>query len=154
MSVPVTSYIDLDFEVSAEPWNVYELSDGSRLRARLILLNVLNAYQYDALGKPVYQPVHTTLFVVHAPKELKGAPTIPQPDPSELLDHTTDVSINRNVIDEWNAYSLVNGATLRMKLAIISIKRSSKHDPFGEPIYIINSQPLVDLEVPKALLRK
>ncbi|MEM4285676.1 MAG: hypothetical protein QW684_05680 [Candidatus Nitrosocaldus sp.] len=74
MSVPVTSYID--FDVLNESWNVYELSDGSRLRARLVLLNVLNTGQYDNLGKPIYQTAHTTLFVVRAPKELKGTPTL------------------------------------------------------------------------------
>ncbi len=152
MSVPVTHYID--FEVSNEPWNVYELSDGSRLRARLVLLNVLNTGQYDDLGKPIYQTVHTTLFAVRAPKELKGLPTIPLPDPSELLDYATEVSISRYVVDAWNIYSLENGATLKMKLIIISIKRSAKYDPFGEPIYVINSQPVIDLDVPKTLLRK
>ncbi|MEM2101321.1 MAG: hypothetical protein QXS98_05280 [Candidatus Nitrosocaldus sp.] len=152
MSVPVTSYID--FDVLNEPWNVYELSDGSRLRARLVLLNVLNTGQYDNLGKPIYQTAHTTLFVVRAPKELKGTPTIPLPDPSELLDYVSDVSISKPLIDNWNTYSLDNGATLKIKLIITSIKRSSKYDLFGEPIYVINSQPVVDLDVPKNLLRK
>ncbi|GBC72918.1 hypothetical protein HRbin04_00313 [archaeon HR04] len=152
MSVPVTPYID--FEVLNEPWNVYELSDGSRLRTRLVLLNVLNTGQYDDLGKPIYQTANTTLFVVRAPKELKGPPTIPLPDPSELLDYAIDVSISRHVVDAWNIYSLENGAKLKMKLIITSIKRSSKYDPFGEPIYVISSQPVIDLDVPKTLLRK
>ncbi|MEM1951061.1 MAG: hypothetical protein QXE95_04145 [Candidatus Nitrosocaldus sp.] len=76
------------------------------------------------------------------------------PDPSELLDYVSDVSISKPLIDNWNTYSLDNGATLKIKLIITSIKRSSKYDLFGEPIYVINSQPVVDLDVPKNLLRK
>jgi hypothetical protein len=87
----------------------------------------------------IYQTAHTTLFAVRAPKELKGLPTIPLPDPSELLDYATDVSISRSVVDDWNIYSLENGATLRTKLIIVSIKRSAKYDQFGELIYVINS---------------
>lgn len=55
-------------------------------------------------------------------------------NPSKLLDYAIDVSISRHVADAWNIYSLEDGANLKMKLIITSIKRSSKYDPFGEPI--------------------
>ncbi|MEO9365937.1 MULTISPECIES: hypothetical protein [Candidatus Nitrosocaldus] len=71
---------------------------------------IINAKQV-VVNMTIYQTAHTTLFAVHTPKELKGLPIIPLPDPSELLDYATDVSISRSVVDAWNIYSLENGAT-------------------------------------------
>lgn len=46
---------EVDFENRKEDWNTYELSDGSILKVKLVLLNVVRSRdKYDPLGKPIY----------------------------------------------------------------------------------------------------
>lgn len=46
---------EVDFENRKEDWNIYELSDGSILKVKLVLLNVVRSRdKYDPLGKPIY----------------------------------------------------------------------------------------------------
>jgi hypothetical protein len=46
--------IEMDFEVEREDWNVYTLSDGTRLRTRNALRKVFKIV--DDQGNPVYDP--------------------------------------------------------------------------------------------------
>lgn len=68
-----------------EPWNEYILSDGTKLRQKLVLIYVARiAGAYDQLGRPIYQPAFNLSFSVVAPKELRGQPSIPPPDMREV----------------------------------------------------------------------
>ena len=46
---------EVDFENEKEQWNVYKLSDGTTLKVKLVLVNVVRSRdQYDPLGNPIY----------------------------------------------------------------------------------------------------
>jgi len=46
---------EVDFENEKEEWNVYKLSDGSTLKVKLVLVNVVRSRdKYDPLGNPIY----------------------------------------------------------------------------------------------------
>lgn len=55
----------------------------------------------------------------------------------------------------WNEYKLADGTTLKVKLVLRGIKRLSRYEPDGSPIYVINSINVVRaLNVPVELKAK
>ena len=66
---------DIDFKELEEHWNVYQLSDGTKLKVRLILRGVKKLNQYEPDGIPIY--VINSINVVRAveiPPEVKAKP--------------------------------------------------------------------------------
>jgi hypothetical protein len=60
------------FRANAEHWNEYLLDDGSVLKIKLVMTEVLRvAGQYDQMGNPVYVAMHTQVTAVDAADELK-----------------------------------------------------------------------------------
>jgi hypothetical protein len=75
--VPLPDGGQLDAEVfgfrsSGEHWNEYLVDDGSVLRLKVVVTEVLRVEdQYDANGNPVYLIQSTNILAVDAPEELK-----------------------------------------------------------------------------------
>ncbi|MCJ7572653.1 hypothetical protein MUO93_00105 [Candidatus Bathyarchaeota archaeon] len=66
---------DIDFKELEEHWNVYQLSDGTKLKVKLILRGVKRLNQYEPDGIPIY--VINSINVVRAveiPPEVKAKP--------------------------------------------------------------------------------
>jgi len=66
---------DIDFKELEEHWNVYQLSDGTKLKVKMILRGVKRLNQYEPDGTPIY--VINSLNVVRAveiPPEVKAKP--------------------------------------------------------------------------------
>ena len=71
----LTDSADLDFEEQEEHWNVYKLSDGTKLKVKLVLRGVKRLNQYEPDGTPVY--VINSMNVVRAvdvPTGVKAKP--------------------------------------------------------------------------------
>ena len=46
---------EVDFKNEKEEWNVYKLADGTTLKVKLVLVNVVRSRdKYDPLGNPLY----------------------------------------------------------------------------------------------------
>jgi hypothetical protein len=74
----------VDFEARAEPWAAYELSDGTVLKVRTILTNVMRIEgEYDQSGNPVYVVSSQNVIQANAPKKLRGTPTLGVAPPSK-----------------------------------------------------------------------
>ena len=43
----------------------------------------------------------------------------------------------------WNEYTLKDGTTLKVKLVLRGVKRLSRYEPDGTPVYVINSMNVV-----------
>lgn len=57
--------------------------------------------------------------------------------------------------EHWNSYKLSDGTTLKVRLVLNGVKRLSRYNPDGLPIYLIRSQNIVrTIEVPKELRAK
>lgn len=56
--------------------------------------------------------------------------------------------------EKWNTYILADGTKLRLKAVAASVVRLDEYLPNGEPIYIVNSTPVVAADVPDALKKK
>ena len=68
---------DLDFEEESEQWNTYKLSDGTKLRIKLVLREVKRLKKWKPDGTPIY--VISSMNVVRTveiPKELRQKPKV------------------------------------------------------------------------------
>lgn len=66
----------IDFRIGKEDWNEYQLMDGSVLRLRVVLSEIVRIEgEYDQDGNPVYVTKSGNVLVVRAPDELKKKPS-------------------------------------------------------------------------------
>jgi len=67
---------EVDFENEEEHWNVYKLSDGTTLKVKLVLVNVVRSQdQYDPLGNPIYGITSQNIIkVLNVPEKLRRKP--------------------------------------------------------------------------------
>jgi len=64
---------EVDFENEKEHWNVYKLSDGTTLKVKLVLVNVVRSRDhYDPLGNPIYGITSQNVIkVLNVPEKLR-----------------------------------------------------------------------------------
>jgi len=55
------------------------------------------------------------------------------------------------VREEYNSYKLSDGSIIRMKTVVTNIIRTEEFTPSGEPVYIVNSQNVLVVDVPEEL---
>lgn len=64
--------IDVSFKIIREDWNEYQLADGTELRIRLIISDVVMIPgEYDKEGNPVYQVKSANMIALKSPDHLK-----------------------------------------------------------------------------------
>ncbi len=55
----------------------------------------------------------------------------------------------------WNEYKLEDGTTLKVKLVLRGVKRLTRYEPDGTPVYVINSMNVVRaINVPSEIKAK
>jgi hypothetical protein len=131
-------YDYIDFETIKDNWSLYALEDGTIIKFKIALLKILPPLDQKTRGMAFNT---ANLMVVLSKKEAKGAPSLPG---DELIVEKKDLPF-RILTEEWNEYKLETGEILKIKPTIIEISRAKNYDPYGEPNYIISSQPLVKL---------
>jgi len=67
---------EVDFENAKEEWNVYKLADGTTLKIKLVLVNVVRSRnKYDPLGNPIYGITSQNIVkTLNVPEKLKRKP--------------------------------------------------------------------------------
>jgi hypothetical protein len=77
----------IDFEGVSEPWQVYELSDGTRLRMRVIPSSIRREEgRFDQTGNPVYLVDYQVIIgVISSPDSLRKPAESPHEHPHEKL---------------------------------------------------------------------
>jgi hypothetical protein len=145
----------IDFKATHEDWSEYKLADGTILKARFVLIKVVDEGEYDEHGNPVYGINSINAVGVLVPEKLRGEPSETKYSRSELEASIVDEDIEFEKIKEgWNTYELENGAKISVKLVLVSVSRTNKFDSRGEPIYIFNIQPLMKGKIPEKLKKK
>lgn len=61
----------VDFESKSENWNQYILEDGSTLRLKTVLLEVVRLERYNEKNEPVYQFTAQNIVGIQVPDSLK-----------------------------------------------------------------------------------
>jgi hypothetical protein len=153
--VDMTKATAIEFAVKDEPWVKYKLEDGTLLFGRLIIPKIFRSDDYDFSGNPIYAWSSQNLFTTICTRSMRGTPTVPVPttlDPRTM--NTTAVDFERVGPERWNVYELSDGSVLRAKLEITGILRTDKYGPDGDPLYIMNTQPVQRLKVAESLVKK
>ena len=66
---------DIDFTEEKEYWSIYQLSDGTTLKIKLILRGIKRLKKWNPDGSPIYVINSTNIVrVLNVPKELKTKP--------------------------------------------------------------------------------
>ena len=67
---------EVDFENAKEEWNIYKLADGTTLKIKLVLVNVVRSRdKYDPLGNPIYGITSQNIVkTLNVPEKLKRKP--------------------------------------------------------------------------------
>ncbi|GMR23499.1 MAG: hypothetical protein BMS9Abin37_1933 [Acidobacteriota bacterium] len=61
----------VEFEIEKEDWSTYKLADGTRLRMRTIVSDIMRIDEYDEQGAPVYLVKSQNILSADVPEHLK-----------------------------------------------------------------------------------
>jgi hypothetical protein len=61
----------VDFETVREEYNTYKLSDGSTIRMKTVVTNIIRTEEFTPTGEPVYIVNSQSVLVADVPEELK-----------------------------------------------------------------------------------
>lgn len=140
-NISIPEKILVDFKVKNEDWSIFQLEDGSILKAKFVLINVLAKRS----GKGFEGSLQTqNVLGVFAPQDLRGKPS--EPYTKEELTKSVvqdDVDVTRVISQPWNEYELDNGLLLKIKIIPVHIARTSKYEKEGMPVYLVDTSALV-----------
>lgn len=146
MSTPIT---ELDYDVIREPWNRYELEDGSHLKIRYILIGLTR--KEESGGKGGYGIKGQNIVDLHrVPISMKGPPADRQYNPEELMPNIINDDVRYSTLnEEWNEYVAEDGAKIKVKITLVSVAKTNKFNMEGDPIYITKTAVLPQIMPPK-----
>lgn len=135
----------LEFSVEEESWNEYELADGTRIKARIILKRISKDPNKP---KDLLFDLVPPVFAVYTTSANRGERDN-EPHPSEGTLPNFEIKIIRSD-EKMNLYRILKtGQLLRIKLSVAKISRATgRFDKDGLPYYLVNSGPLVVLDSP------
>lgn len=150
----------LDFKVMNEDWQLYELSDHSKLKIKLVLTQVWRGRTqvHPLTGEPLYMwNTINAVSLLSFPEELRGQTTSATITP-EMMAQNIERSVDYELSgrqDEWNVYNLSDNSVLRLRLNLSAVMRTKLRGLAGEPVYTIGTgMPNFRLKVPEELVRK
>lgn len=133
---------EMDFDIVKEEWNAYRLSDGTILRIRPIVIKIFLSEETTPSGKRAMGFVANNVVAARVPKELMRAT-------EDAGEEHESVRVDFEPIKEvWNEFKLKDGSTMRVKLVVSRVLRTSDYNKFGEPVYIATSTNIADLQKP------
>jgi len=140
-----------EFEVEKEVWNRYRLEDNAILKSKFVLINVFaekgfkekirlklkaKTEKEDKVGFE-FQPSNVVGVVV--PRNLIGGPSNQRYSPQELESSVVKDEMDFETITEsWNVYKLEDGVLLKVRSSPLRVRRTSKFDSRGMPIYLVD----------------
>lgn len=158
---PVSAEV-VEVKQSNERWNEYLLDDGTVLKMKLVLTNVVRIDEkYDSTGNPAYLINSTNALSVNAPTELRGATGKGKaqglPVPFLFRGKVTEAEVIEvaHAAENWNEYLLEDGTKLKARVVVTNIHRiEGEHDGAGNPVYNVTSSNVVAAASPPELRRR
>lgn len=118
----------------------YKLGDGTIVRA-LVNLNFMLADPNKPQGFSINSNNLVSAFV---PKEKRRPELHQNYNPAELQSGIIDEDVDFEVLREnFSVYDLSNGLTMSVKTVVGQVKKTKYYSREGEPIYMINTNPIV-----------
>lgn len=140
---------DIDFEVLREPWNKYELDDGSYLKTKYILTKFRKSEPDEQNRIKIGVDGQTLTVTYNVPKELKGPATTRKYTPEETKNAIQQEVGYKTIAEEWNEYIAEDGTKIRVKDTVTRISRTNLADKNGDPIYFVEHSTMVQGAPPK-----
>lgn len=147
-----TEFEYINFTIEKESWNRYKLEDGTILKSKFVLINIIAKKGIEEkLKKAKTEKVNIPLDLSLQPSNVVGVEVSPvligEPSTeicpiSSLKDYIVAADLDFETISEtWNQYLLSfpksnQTINLRVKSSPTKISRTSKFDRFGFPIYL------------------
>ncbi|MHA1222155.1 MAG: hypothetical protein ACTSP3_02605 [Candidatus Heimdallarchaeaceae archaeon] len=138
------SYID--FVIVNEPWNEYQLEDGTILKFRVILKRIRKEKKSEKQSNYIIDS-HNLLVILKVPSHLMGEPD-DTPKKIEKKNFVKDVNFSVKQ-EDWNDYMLSDGTRLRIKASVVTVYRTDLYDKNGEPIYHVESTIQTMIKLPE-----
>ncbi len=131
------SYGAIDFETIREEWGFYKIDDGTLLRVKLVLVNVLTRDDLE------YSFAWSNVIGVIAPPELRGPPSNKRYSSEELITSIEAEDLEFKELKKGiSEYVLENGVRVSVRPVLAMVSRTNKYDTRGMPIYVTNVQPI------------
>ena len=138
----------VEFKDVKEPWNEYKLEDGSTLRVKIILKNLIK----EAEGS--YKLGTSNVISVWKPNpDFMGLPSPPLKEGENMESYieAEDLQILSQT-EHWNEYEVPSeNMILKLRGAVVTVSRTNRHDAEGFPIYIANIQLLIKTQKTKGI---
>lgn len=138
---------EIEFTIDKEGWNTYELTDGTILKIRPIVVKIFKTKPLAPSKGEGFGIAAQNIVVAKARSDKKGVPG-PQPLPPDAIDKAPKTKVGYTEKDEvWNSYMLPGNKRLRLRLIVTSVARAEGlYDPFGNPIYVVASDNITASE--------
>ncbi len=136
MQINQRNYDYIDFDIIKENWCLYELEDGTIIKLKTILMKIIPTGNNKNIAFNT-----ANVVTVFSTKEGKGKPTLPN---TVRQIEKKDLPF-KVVADEWNEYKLEDGRILKIKPSIVEISKGTTYDQYGEPSYLVQSQPMIKI---------
>lgn len=140
--------IFIDFTISREAWDIHKLSDGTKVKARVVLTSMMADQTLQEVEKQIREgqkptlATHfnfQTLMSTESPIELRGETGNAKYTYEELKLCIISPNLDfETLYQSWNVYSLGFGHTLKVRLVPINFSKTSKFDDNGMPVYVVD----------------
>jgi hypothetical protein len=151
-SIPDFEY--LNFNAEKESWNRYKLEDGSILKSKLVMINIIaKKGTEEKIKKAKTEKVNVNLELSLQPSNVIGVEASPESigepstvicSPDALKESVVAADMDFETISEvWNQYlvgfpKIDDVVCLKIRNSLTRISRTSKFDKFGIPIYLVD----------------
>jgi hypothetical protein len=134
---------EVDFSVAKEDWSRYQVGDGTLIRVRIVVRKITRSIELGPQGYPDFQLESMNAVSGIVPDHLKRAPSTEPWDPKRDLGEEMKFE---PLEERWQEYHTTDGFKVLVKPVVMKVWRYLKYNPFGEPIYNLNIQSLVNVE--------
>ncbi len=142
----------LDFTVTREVWNAYELIDHSILKVKIVLTRVSKVQTEETDEPPSTKYDFDFQFIHVVLTRERGQPDVRTYSPEEFQTSILRLDIRYvTQSQEWNEYVVDDGARIRVQPAVLRVDKTNKFDVKGYPIYLVQVNAMVDVRPPNAV---
>lgn len=131
----------VDFEIIKENWNIYSISDGSKLKTRVILRSISKSDKVMNDPKQQYSIQLDLVTVLLCDPLLHDVPTTQQ---YSVEDYKKNIEIEScrvaTITYEANEYILDDGTKILIHVNLMKVSRSKLTSINGDRIYHVNAQ--------------
>lgn len=133
----------IDFEVLKETWCKYQVSDGTKINMREVLLAVRRVV---VDGIPRYSVKTDTQTTLLCDPKLRGKPAQRAPAMEELSRAVEQHDMRYDTISaDHSSYLLDDRTKIKINVTLVDVSRTTLYDPLGDRIYLLGQAPLIHI---------